>query len=97
MKIPRLSLNLTIRSRLLLLTGFILAILIGSNVYMRGHIVAGTDVLHNQSRLQNMTATATRLTFNDRPMTVQSCGDREKSIAGGWAIAGRASSKRNYS
>ena len=45
MTIPRLKLNLTIRSRLLLLSGVILAVLIGSNLYMRSQVAAGAGVL----------------------------------------------------
>ena len=59
MNMPKLALNLTIRSRLLLLTGVILAVLIGSNLYMRSQIVVGTDVLHSQSRLYKVATTAT--------------------------------------
>ena len=59
MKISKLALNFTIRSKLLLLTGIILAVLVGTNVYMRGQIGVGNDVLRNQSRLHEVVGTAT--------------------------------------
>ena len=59
MKISKPTLSLTIRSRLLLLTGVILMVLIESNLYMRAQIVVGTDVLLNQARLYKVATTAT--------------------------------------
>ncbi len=53
MRIPRLTMRLTIQAKLLVLSGALIAALIGSNVYMRTHISAGTAALSEQTRLQD--------------------------------------------
>ena len=45
MRFPKLRLRLTIRTKLLVLSGALIAALVGSNVYMRSHISAGTAAL----------------------------------------------------
>lgn len=50
--------NLTIRSRLALLSGFLLAVLVISNIYVGDQIVAGKHVLQDQKRAQESVASA---------------------------------------
>ena len=49
MRFPKLRLRLTIRTKLLVLSGALIAALVGSNVYMRCHISAGTAALGEQT------------------------------------------------
>ena len=52
MEMPKLALTLTIRTKLLLLSGILLLVLLGSNLYMRSQIVVSNDVFRQQTTVQ---------------------------------------------
>ncbi len=53
-----LARNLTIRSRLLVLAGTLLVVLVATNLYMRGSIVSSNDVLRQQPEIGDLVRTA---------------------------------------
>ncbi len=58
MRIPKLALALTIRSRLLLLSGILVLVMVGSNLHMREQIAVGSDVVREQTQLHESVGTA---------------------------------------
>ena len=68
--------NLTIRARLLLLSGFVLMLMVGSSLYLRSEVVAGQSTLE-----------ASATTLNEIRATLQS-GSRTLTDIGGTLKAG---------
>ena len=65
MRMPKFNVNnnikfsLNIRAKLLLLAGILMLALVATNLYMRGHLVAGSDALRTQSRIHETEGVAT--------------------------------------
>ena len=62
MRFPRLKVSgnfrLTIRAKLLLMSGILMLALVGTNLFMRSQLVAGSDALGLQTRLHDMVRVA---------------------------------------
>ena len=56
---PKLSLKATIRTKLLVLTGILLSALVGSNLYMRTQLLAGSNALGEQTQINDTARVAT--------------------------------------
>ena len=59
MRVPKINLSWTIRTKLLVLSGILMLALVGSNLYMRSQLQAGGDALRQQTELQDSARAAT--------------------------------------
>lgn len=59
MRMPSLGIGFSIRAKLLLLTGILILALVGTNLFMRSHLVAGGDALRKQTALHDTVRSAT--------------------------------------
>lgn len=59
MRMPSLGIGFSIRAKLLLLTGILMLALVGTNLFMRSHLVAGSDALRKQTTLHDTARSAT--------------------------------------
>lgn len=57
---PKLALKVTIRTKLLVLTGVLLSAMVGSNLYMRTELLAGSNALGEQTQINDTARVATR-------------------------------------
>ena len=59
MRVPKIQLSWTIRTKLLVLSGILMLALVGTNLYMRSQLQAGSEALHQQTQLQDSARSAT--------------------------------------